>query len=304
MDTVDVELMIRTVKGIYMYRKDHKTKSMVFSPWNRTIIPFPSLHKKIQAFQDENRQMSAWNKGHATSSFSSPAEPKCRHTLGKTRAKWSNQRNCFNPMKMEWYNSEDQDTTNFSKINIVKPTPNRLCTRTSKGCMYCKFNAPYPSVTLSDWCSEDWDGDKAKPREERPLLNFKLLEQQIQKTLQDTTQDVPQDTTHNATVDKQETDLIDRIQYLTLELKQGIQYLTDILDPPQDALEAKCKEEDRRDDPTTTPTYEMTDQEIQLQHEEEKYGIYMSIFHYEGDDSDLDSKMDSDSDATAYPFPE
>ena len=67
MDTVDMELMIRMVKGIYMYRKDHMAKSMVFSPWNRTVIPFPSLCKKIQVFQDENRQASVWNKGHATS---------------------------------------------------------------------------------------------------------------------------------------------------------------------------------------------------------------------------------------------
>ena len=31
-DTVDVELTIRMVKGIYMYRKDHMAKSTVFSP--------------------------------------------------------------------------------------------------------------------------------------------------------------------------------------------------------------------------------------------------------------------------------
>ena len=32
-DTVGMELMIRMVKGIYTYRKDHTAKSMVFSPW-------------------------------------------------------------------------------------------------------------------------------------------------------------------------------------------------------------------------------------------------------------------------------
>ena len=69
MDTVDVELMIKTGKGIYAHRKDHMAKSMVFSPWSRTIIPFPSLHKKIQAFQDENKHTTAWNNGHATSYF-------------------------------------------------------------------------------------------------------------------------------------------------------------------------------------------------------------------------------------------
>ena len=155
---------------------------------------------------------------------------------------------------MEWYNTQDQDTTNFNKIDIVKPTPKRLYTRTSKGCTYCRFNTPHPSITLSDWSSEDWDGNKAKAREQRPLLDFKLLEQQIQKTLQDTTQDVLQDMTNDAIVDKQETDQIDGIQYLTLEPKQNTQNLTDLLAPPPDVPEAKCKKEDRRDDPTTAPT--------------------------------------------------
>ena len=43
MDTVDVELTIRTVKGIYTYHKDHTAESMIFSLWSKTIIPFPSL---------------------------------------------------------------------------------------------------------------------------------------------------------------------------------------------------------------------------------------------------------------------
>ena len=48
----------------------------------------------------------------------------------------------------------------------------------------------------------------------------------------------------------------------------------------------------------------MTDQEILLQQEEEKFGIYMSTFGYEGDNSNLDSETDSDSNATAYPYVE
>ena len=100
-DTVDVELTIWMVKGIYTYRKDHMAQSMVFLPWSRTVIPFPSLCKKIQASQDENRQTSAWNKGHATSHFSTQPQSKCRCTLGKKRTRWSNWRNRFNLIKME-----------------------------------------------------------------------------------------------------------------------------------------------------------------------------------------------------------
>ena len=122
-DTVDVELTVKTVKGIYMYRKDHMTESTVFSPWSKSIIPFPSLCKKIQAFQDENRMASAWNKSHAASYFSALPQPKHRHTSGRTRTRWSNQRDRFNLIWTEWYNMQDRDTTDFNKIDIIKPIP-------------------------------------------------------------------------------------------------------------------------------------------------------------------------------------
>ena len=89
--------------------------------------------------------------------------------------------------------------------------------------MYCQLDAPHPSATPSDWSSEDWDGNKAKAREQCPLLDFKMLQQQIQKTLQDRAQDTLQDTTHDATVDKQETDLVNVIQDLMLEPKPDTQ---------------------------------------------------------------------------------
>ena len=101
--------------------------------------------------------------------------------------------------------------------------------------------------------------------------------------------------------DKQETDLIDGMKDLTLDQKPELQNLTDILAPPLDAPEAKYKEQ-RRTTPTTTPMYNTTDQEVKLQHEEERYGIYMSTFGYKGDDSDLDSDTDSDSNMIAYLF--
>ena len=101
MDTVDVEFRIRMVKGIYMYRKDYTAEFMVFLPWSRIVIPFLSLCKKIQVYQDKNRQVSAWNKEHAAPYSPTQPHPKCRCTLGKTRTRWSNQRHRFNPIKTE-----------------------------------------------------------------------------------------------------------------------------------------------------------------------------------------------------------
>ena len=71
-------------------------------------------------------------------------------------------------------------------------------------CTYCKYDVPHPLTTPSDWSSEDWDGEKAKAREQCPLLDLSLLEKQLQKTLQDTTQDVLQDILNNSII---ETDL-------------------------------------------------------------------------------------------------
>ena len=39
-----------------------------------------------------------------------------------------------------------------------------------------------------------------------------------------------------------------------------------------------------------------------LQEEEEKYEIYMHTIRYEGEDSDLKSGTDTESDMTAYPY--
>ena len=172
MGTVDIELTVRMVKGIYTYRKDHMAKSTVFLPWSRTIIPFPSLWRKIQAYQDQNKQTSAWNKGHAMPYFLTQPQPKQRCTLGKTRTRWSNWRHRFNPIKTEHYNMQDQETNDFRKLDIIEPTPKWVCTRMHGECTYCKYDAPHPSTTLSDWSSEDWDGKKAKAREQHPLLDF------------------------------------------------------------------------------------------------------------------------------------
>ena len=165
-------------------------------------------------------------------------------------------------------------------------------------CTYCKYDTPHPSTTPSDWSSEDWDGKKAKAREQCPLLDFNLLEKQLQKTLQDTKQDVPQDVLNDSSV---EMDLTKGLHDLTLKEDIDIQNLMDTLAPLPESLERKSKTEDANDD-TSKSNYKMTKQECQLQEEEGKYEIYMSNFGYEGDNSDLDSETNTESDVTAYPY--
>ena len=80
-------------------------------------------------------------------------------------------------------------------------------------------NTPHPSPAPSDWSSEDWDGDKAKAREQRSLIDFKLVDTQVQ------------DTTWETMLDRQEKDLVNDIDNLMLD--QDKTTPTDTLDPPQ-----------------------------------------------------------------------
>ena len=73
----------------------------------------------------------------------------------------------FNVIKTERYNMQDTNWMDLNKIDIIQPAPKRLCTKTLKGCSYCKFNTECPSTTPSDWFSKDWDGKKAKSKEQR-----------------------------------------------------------------------------------------------------------------------------------------
>ena len=191
--------------------------------------------------------MSAWNKGHAKSYFPTQPQPKHRHTSGKTRTRWSNGRNRFNPIKMEHYNTQNKETTDFGKDDLVKPTPKQLCTSTHKGCTYCKYDAPHPPNTPLNWSSEDWDGNKAKAREQCPLLDFNFLEKQIKKTLQDPIQDVSLDFPDSD--NKIEKDLMKDMQALT---RKG----------DMDTEEPNNNNQMTEEGDSLVPPYEMSEQEL------------------------------------------
>ena len=65
-DMVDMELTIRMVQGIYIYRKDHTAESTIFTPWSKSVTPFPSIRKKIKAFNEDSR-------GHSTPNLDTPS---------------------------------------------------------------------------------------------------------------------------------------------------------------------------------------------------------------------------------------
>ena len=181
-DTIDVELTIRTVKGIYTYHKDHTMESMIFLPWSKTVIPFPSLRWKIQAYKNEARQVNiTWNNDTMppfSTSQKLPQNPR-KHASGKIKTGWFRCNHRFNPVKTNRCNTLDTDPTAMNKINIIQPIPKRTYNCPVDTCTYCKYKAPCPSPIPSEWLSEDWDGEKAKKREQRLLidLNFQNSDQ-------------------------------------------------------------------------------------------------------------------------------
>ena len=151
MDTVDVDLTIRMVKGIYMYRKDHTAESMIFTPWCKNVIPFPSLRSKIHVFQDDKRHMTAlpWNDGSAFQFSAPPKMPRNprKRTTGKFRTRLSD-KNRSNPIKSRRPNTPETKMTHLDKIdtNIEAPTPVKACDRFELSCSYCKQGTPHPSL--------------------------------------------------------------------------------------------------------------------------------------------------------------
>ena len=179
----------------------------------------------------------------------------------------------FNLIKMDRYNTHDSDSSDWNKLDIIQPVPKRLCNRSPKDCTYGTCNAPHISPAPSDWSGQDWDGDKANVREQRSLIDIKLVDAQVQ------------DTTWETMLDRQEKELVNGVDNLMLD--QDKTALTDTLAPPPDTTEEECKVEGTKDD-NKTLMYNMTEQERRLQCEEEKFDIYISTFSYEGDDLDLD----------------
>ena len=158
MDTVNIDLTIRTVKGIYTYHKEHTMESAIFTPWSKNMIPFPSLRPKIQVFKDKKQNTTMpWNNG-STVQFSAPPKThrnprKCAQGIMRTR--WSNRNNRFNHIKTSRYNTMNTETMDMNKIYIIKLIPRKAYDCFYLNCSYCRQDAPHPSPIHSDWSSED-----------------------------------------------------------------------------------------------------------------------------------------------------
>ena len=171
-DTVDTELTLKMVQGIYLFRKYHTTETTIFTQWSKSVIPFPSLRKKIKAFKEETKGQSSspWMPIDSTP----PNPPKCPRKCapGKVRTQSSNHNHQYKLIKTNGVNTLGTNPTEVNKISIIKPIPKKACERFGLPCPFCKQQAPHPLPPHSEWSSKDWDGERAKAKECNSFVRF------------------------------------------------------------------------------------------------------------------------------------
>ena len=55
-ETVDIEVKVKMMRGIHMFRRDHTTQVMSCKPWSSRFCPYPSLIMKMQNLPGIRRQ--------------------------------------------------------------------------------------------------------------------------------------------------------------------------------------------------------------------------------------------------------
>ena len=168
--------------------------------------------------------------------------------------------------------------TDMNKIDIVQPTPRKVCEYSSPSCSYCKHEAHIPFHYTLTGQVEDWDSDKAKAKEQKSLIDFKSPKQ-------DNDRETDQQTDTGKVTD------VDGIpfQNLTLgqdKLKEEPLEVTDSLVPKPVALVIA-------DDNTEKTNGGLMEQELRLQKEEEYDRIYVSL-------SSEEEESDTEMDESAY----
>ena len=99
-DTVDMELTLQMVQGIYIYHKEHTAETTIFTSWSKSVIPFPSLRKNTKAFKEDSKGQTTLTWMPSDSTPIKPPKIPRKHTPGKVRTWWSNCNHCFNLIKI------------------------------------------------------------------------------------------------------------------------------------------------------------------------------------------------------------
>ena len=157
---------------------------------------------------------------------------------------------------------------------------------------------PHPSPVPLDWSSEVWDGEKAKAREEKSLVDFMPPKQHTDPQMMEVMAD-------NIAFSK-----------LTIQLddpdKNPAEVTNRLIPPPQAAAgtpaadipaaktpeaETSAKDMTKSDDSTKTNSKTLSEQEQRMQREEEKYALFIGILSEEEE-----SNTETDTDVNTYTY--
>ena len=130
-DTVDVEMTIWMMDGIYTYRRDQTTQITSYSPWSRQVKPFSSLRRKIANYEHEGKE------SHEKRN-SNPFNPVRKNKSSMKRSRRSQKSRNYRKLDME-----------HSAPSTAAPTWPTMTTTTSMANMSVPFGPPTTSSTLS-----------------------------------------------------------------------------------------------------------------------------------------------------------
>ena len=149
-------------------------------------------------------------------------------------------------------------------------------------CAFCRQQAPHPSLVQLDWYSKDWDGNKAKAREQRSLISFESPKPDVHKPTLDSIDDIPFQKLMIETDGSEKK--MEASDTLVPQPEPEVTGTT----PGMDAMKLDgIKDGDEEG---------LTEQELHLQREEEKYALYLDTLKPE------ESDTESETDKSEYPF--
>ena len=200
-------------------------------------------------------------------------------------------------MRTNRYNTCDTEPNDMNKINIIQPTSKRACECTDSSCTYCKYKAPHPSRVLFDWSSEDWDGKNVKGREQKSLVDFTLPKQDTDpQTMEVMADDIPFSklTIHSDNPDKNPVEVMNT---LIPSLDAAEIPVADIPVAKTPEAEASVMDTVKSDDSTETHYEVLSEQELRMQREEEKYTLFIGIL---GKEEESNTETDTDDNTYTY----
>ena len=167
MDTVDVELTVWMVKGIYTYRKDHTAESTIFTLWSKMVTPSPAYDVQFRHIMMIREERECCH-GVIMVTILSSSLPLQWHRLtweGGLLAKskpGSQTKTDTTPWRLRdpipqthWWPIWTQQTQTRWRCHLSV----KVCERFGLSCLFCEQSILHPSSEKSEWSDRDLTGE-------------------------------------------------------------------------------------------------------------------------------------------------